>query len=610
MESGFTSTYVELDFKNEYNERLKRAFTNPVEIVSVKGLQDVRPALRRIQEAVKQGYFAVGYVSYEAAPAFDRSYKVNGAAVMPLLWFGIYEGYTIVETEGAGDDFRISSWKHTQSEDTYHASIGGIHEAIARGETYQVNYTTRLRAQFQGDEYALYKELCAAQQGDYNAFLRIDGHSVLSASPELFFCKKGNQILTRPMKGTVGRGLWLEDDKRQGEWLKASAKNQAENVMITDLLRNDLGMIAKTGTVSVPNLFDIEKYYTLYQMTSTITAEIEEDTDLEAIFSALFPCGSITGAPKVSTMGIIAELEDTPREVYCGAIGIVEPDGSSLFSVAIRTVRIDHASNVAEYGVGGGITWDSTAENEYAEVLTKALLLTERSPDFKLLESLKLEDGEYFLVDEHLHRLADSAQYFDYSFSREQVVKELQNLALRHPLGVHKVRLLVSRDGDIVTETSPLPEMTPCQHGKNREAAARTVVLAKTPVSRNDRFLYHKTTHRQVYEKHKQEAASDVFDVLLWNEDGELTEFTTGNLVVEIDGELLTPALGSGLLAGTYRNYLLSTNVIKESVLKVTDISRATQLWYINSVRKWIKIIINAGGEQDAGSSTIGLEFF
>ncbi|MNI26963.1 Aminodeoxychorismate synthase component 1 [compost metagenome] len=562
----------------------------------------MRPALVKIQEAVKQGYFAVGYVSYEAAPAFDPAFKVNGAAVMPLLWFGIYEGYSIVEADNAGEHFRISSWKHTQSEDVYHANIGLIHEAIARGETYQVNYTTRLQAQFQGDDYSLYQELCAAQQGDYNAFLRMDGHSILSASPELFFSKKGNRMLTRPMKGTVGRGLRLEDDERQGEWLKASTKNQAENVMITDLLRNDLGMIAKTGTVEVPKLFDIEKYYTLYQMTSTITAELEKDTDLIDIFSALFPCGSITGAPKVSTMGIIAELEDTPREVYCGAIGIVEPDGSALFSVAIRTVRIDHRTNVAEYGVGGGITWDSTPENEYAEVLTKALLLTERRPDFKLLESLKLEDGRYFLLEEHLSRIADSAHYFDYSFSRELVVKELQSYALRYPQGVHKVRLLVSRDGSIITESSPLSDLTSSRQGEDSEFTVKSVVLAKKPVSRNDRFLYHKTTHRKVYEKHKQEARGDVFDVLLWNEDGELTEFTTGNLIAEIDGELLTPALGCGLLAGTYRNYLVATNVIKESVLKVTDLSRATQLWYINSVRKWIKVIIHAGGEQDVRS--------
>lgn len=602
MESSFTSVYVELDFKNENNERLKRAFTNPIETVSVRKLQDVKPALVKIQKAVKQGYFAVGYVSYEAAPAFDPAFKVHGTAVMPMLWFGIYEGFTIKEAEDAGDDFRISSWKHTQSEEMYHANIGRIHEAIARGETYQVNYTTRLRAHFHGDDYALYKELCAAQQGDYNAFLRIDGHSILSASPELFFSKKGNRLLTRPMKGTVGRGLWLEDDRRQGEWLKASTKNQAENVMITDLLRNDLGMIAKTGTVAVPKLFDIEKYYTLYQMTSTITAELAEDTELVEIFSALFPCGSITGAPKVSTMGIIAELEDTPREVYCGAIGIVEPDGSAQFSVAIRTVRIDHTTDTAEYGVGGGITWDSTAENEYAEVLTKALLLTEHRPDFQLLESLKLQDGQYFLLEEHLSRMADSAQYFDYPFSKEQVANELQCLALRYPLGAQKVRLLLSRNGDIFTESSPLSEMTSGQHSEQNELTVKSVVLAKTPVSRNDRFLYHKTTHRQVYEEHKLEAAADVFDVLLWNEDGELTEFTTGNLVAEIDGEWLTPALGCGLLAGTYRNYLLAGNVIKESVIKAADLSRATQLWYINSVRKWIKVIIHAGGEKDAGT--------
>lgn len=596
MESSFTSPYVELDFKNADHSRTKRVFRNPIEILSVKGLQDVKPALRKIQDAAKKGYYAVGYVSYEAAPAFDPSFKVNGNVVMPLLWFGIYDGFEILENEAAGTGFEISSWKHTQSENTYHHNIHQIHDAIARGETYQVNYTTRLRARFQGDDYALYKELCAAQQGDYHAFLRIEGHSILSVSPELFFSRRGNQIVTRPMKGTVGRGLTLEEDENQAEWLQISDKNRAENVMITDLLRNDLGIVAKTGTVSVPNLFDIEKYYTLYQMTSTITAELEENTDLEDIFSALFPCGSITGAPKISTMGIIADLEDTPREVYCGAIGIVEPNGSAVFSVAIRTVRIDHASSTAEYGVGGGITWDSTAENEYEEMLTKALLLTERRPDFELLETIKLENGHYFLLDEHMRRLADSAQYFEYSFSKEQVLHQLQALAKRHSSGSYKIRLLVASGGGITVESSPLPAIGAVAQDDGQEDV-KTAALALTPISRNDRFLYHKTTHRHVYQKHKQEAVSEMFDVLLWNEDGELTEFTTGNLVAEIDGELLTPSRHCGLLAGTYRDYLISEHVIKESVIPVTELSKASQLWYINSVRKWIKIKIRVGGE-------------
>lgn len=599
MESSCTTPYVELDFKNADadHSRTKRVFKNPIEIISVKKLQDVKPALRKVEEAVQRGFYAVGYVSYEAAPAFDPSFKVNDDAVMPLLWFGIYDCFEILKNEDNRAHFDISSWTNTQSEDTYHDNIQQIHDAIARGETYQVNYTTRLRAQFQGDDYAFYKELCAAQQGDYHAFFRIEGHSILSASPELFFSRQGNQIVTRPMKGTVGRGLTLEDDKNQAEWLKISQKNRAENVMITDLLRNDLGMVAKTGTVSVPKLFDIEKYYTLYQMTSTITAEIEENTELEGIFSALFPCGSITGAPKISTMEIIANLEDTPREVYCGAIGVVEPNGSAIFSVAIRTVRIDHSTNTAEYGVGGGITWDSTAKNEYDEILTKALLLTERKPNFKLLETIKLEDGHYFLLDEHMCRLTDSAQYFQFSFSKELVMDELQVLAKRHPIGIYKVRLLVTSEGEITVESSPLPETDTRTEAQDGKEDVRIAALAVTPVSRNDRFLYHKTTHRQVYEKHKQAATSEIFDVLLWNEDEELTEFTTGNLVVEIDGELLTPSQHCGLLTGTYRNYLIAANVIKESVIHVSDLYRASQLWYINSVRKWISIKIKDGGE-------------
>lgn len=586
MESRYTSPYVEIDFANESDTRQTRVFSRPVDIISAYRLQDVKPALRKIQTCVNEGYYAVGYVSYEASPAFDPSFKVKDRSVMPLLWFGIYESYDVRESDAAGGTFHISSWTHTQSEEVYYANIERIHEAIARGETYQVNYTTRLRAQFQGDDYAFYKKLCEAQQGDFNAYLRIGDFRILSASPELFFRKKDGLVLTRPMKGTIGRGRWNEEDRELAEWLQASTKNRAENVMITDLLRNDLGVIAKTGTVKVPKLFDIEKYYTLFQMTSTITAEAKDDADLERIFSALFPCGSITGAPKISTMEWISRLEDTPREVYCGSIGMIEPNGSATFNVAIRTVWIDHTTGTAEYGVGGGITWDSTPENEYAEILTKALLLSERNPDFELLESFKLEDGAYFLMDEHLRRICASAEYFQYRISKENIAEALHSHALKHPIGAHKVRLLVTKDGGITVESSEL---------QNIGDSERAAVLAKTPVSRKDRFLYHKTTHRKVYEQHRKAVVEEeMFDVLLWNEEGEVTEFTTGNLVAELEGELLTPSRDCGLLAGTYRDYLLSSGVIKESVLTKADLKKAKQLWYINSVRGWIKIKVKS----------------
>ena len=383
------------------------------------------------------------------------------------------------------------------------------------------------------------------------------------------------------MKGTVRRGLWLEEDEKMADWLQQSAKNRAENVMITDLLRNDLGVIAETGTVQVPKLFDIEKYYTLFQMTSTVTAVPKKGTTYEDIFTALFPCGSITGAPKVSTMNLIHQLEPSPREVYCGSIGMIAPDGSATFNVAIRTVWIDHRNGQAEYGVGGGITWESDAADEYEEAKTKALLLTEIRPEFKLLESILLENGAYFLLEEHMERMESSARYFDFTFDREKWHRLLQEHAEQYPNGKRKVRVLLAPAGHFAVESEPV--QTP--------DAPANVALAASPIRSTERFLYHKTTYREMYEafsRHK----GDAFDVLLWNERGEITEFTMGNVVVEIAGNLYTPPRESGLLAGTFRNDLLKKGKVKERTIRVSDLDKAEHIWFINSVRKWLPVRI------------------
>ena len=327
------------------------------------------------------------------------------------------------------------------------------------------------------------------------------------------------------MKGTTERGKSLEEDNANAQWLYHSEKNRAENVMIVDLLRNDLGTIAELGSVDVPILFEIEHYPTVHQMTSTITAQVSATTQLVDIFKALFPCGSITGAPKISTMDIIADLETTPREVYCGAIGYITPNKEAIFNVPIRTVVIEQQSGKAIYGVGGGITWDSTAEGEYQEIITKASVLEENRPEFQLLESLLLNEGEYFLMEEHLNRLENSAKYFGFPFDLEDVIKTLSMFASQNHLGVLKVRFLLEKNGEMTIEGQPIAQLkTPLK-----------VKLADKPLERNNLFLYHKTTNREIYNRF-QRKFPNVFDVLLWNEDGELTEFTNGNVVVEIDG--------------------------------------------------------------------------
>ena len=416
--------------------------------------------------------------------------------------------------------YSLTKWNSSVSMDEYRESIMSIKQSIENGDTYQTNYTIRLNSQFHGDDIALFQKLKKAQASNYCAYIDTGEHSILSASPELFFRLEGDQVTARPMKGTIERGKSFAEDEANASWLYQSEKNRAENVMIVDLLRNDLGILAEPGTVHVPKLFEIEQYPTVHQMTSTIEAKISENIQLVDIFKALFPCGSITGAPKISTIEIISNLEKSPREVYCGAIGYITPNQEAIFNVPIRTVVVDQKTGKATYGVGGGITWDSTAEGEYHEVLAKASLLEEDRPDFQLLESLLLKDGEYFLLEEHLTRLKNSAKYFGISIDVENVQITLHDLAKKNSLGASKIRLLSDKNGELTIESQPITQLeTPLM-----------VTLADEPLDKNNPFLYHKTTNRAVFYQFKKKYY-DVFDVLLLYLDLELNELNKGNIV-------------------------------------------------------------------------------
>jgi para-aminobenzoate synthetase/4-amino-4-deoxychorismate lyase len=353
--------------------------------------------------------------------------------------------------------------------------------------------------------------------------------------------------------------------------------------MIVDLLRNDLGRIAAVGSVQVPDLFTIERYPTVFQMTSTVEATLRSDIGLPEIFQALFPCGSVTGAPKISTMGHIAALEDEPRGVYCGAIGIVQPGGDAVFNVAIRTLVRDTQTGITEYGVGGGITWDSTAEEEWAETETKAAVLTRTSPhqDFALLETLRLEDGLYVLRERHLSRLADSAAYFKRPVNIENVTRALDGFARDHPEGIWRVRLCVAPDGKPSVEGAAFAFSV---------AEPLPVMLADAPIDNQNVFLFHKTTRREVYDEHRRALPEGIYDALLWNTQGEVTEFTSANIVAEIEGIRWTPPRQAGLLAGTFRSELLEAGEIRTRTLTIAEIAAASRLWLINSVRGWVPV--------------------
>jgi para-aminobenzoate synthetase / 4-amino-4-deoxychorismate lyase len=552
-------------------------FANPHRITSVADIDDVHKALQEIERLVEENnWHAAGFVSYEAAPAFDNALHVLGAGDFPLLWFGLYPEPNTIKTSEVLRDLGglvTSNWQAGIDRESYNTAIEKIKAAIALGKTYQVNYTMRLNSECSGREWEFFLNLAQAQN-KYAAYIDTGRHVVCSASPELFFKLDGNKIYSRPIKGTIKRGRTTLEDKEQAELLHNSIKNRAENVMIVDMIRNDLGRIAETGSVQAPELFTIEKYPTLFQMTSTVQAKTS--ASVTEIFSALFPCASITGAPKVSTMKIIAELETTPRKIYTGSIGYISPNRKAQFNVAIRTALIDRENKTVEYGVGGGVVWDSTSADEYSEALLKARVLAESPREFSLIETLLWtpEDG-YFLRGKHSARMQDSADYFNFPFSSKGFEQHLNQLA-KDFNSPQRVRILLNKHSEFKTEAKDY-----LSQGK-----VFRVCIAKEPINSNDLFFFHKTTHREMYPSIP--AAFD--DILLYNENDELTEFTIGNLVVEMDGKLFTPPISSGLLAGTFRSHLLETGKIKERALHKNELGKYTKLFLINSVRKWVEI--------------------
>ena len=555
-------------------------FSNPTCIVKTFDIAEVLPKLQLVNELVQNNRsYAVGFISYEAASAFDpvlTTHQSNPA--FPLLWFGLYQNPQKISLAqpSASQNFELN-WLSTVTQTEYNKAIAKIKDYISRGDTYQVNYTMRLRAEFEQDPWQYFLHLNQAQQAKYSAYIDLEDWAICSASPELFFTWDGNQIVTRPMKGTSARGYTLKSDRNLAQQLQNSAKNRAENVMIVDMIRNDLARVAQLNTVKVPSLFDVERYPTLWQMTSTVTAQTT--ADLPAIMTALFPCASITGAPKPRTMEIIRQLETTPRNIYTGTIGMISPDSQAQFNVAIRTVLIDKQAHRAEYGVGGGIVWDSASASEYEECQIKAQILLNTRPEFELLETILWTPQKgYFLLEDHLSRLQDSASYFGFWLDLPQIQSKLATVANNLDNKSYKVRLLVDKTGKITIESKPF---TPPAANKIVNLA-----IAKEPINIHNPFLYHKTTNRQIY---RQFAAqySHCDDVLLWNERQEITESCIANVVLKIDGEMLTPPVKSGLLAGTFRAALLQQNKITEQTVKLSDLDRCEAIYLINSVRQW-----------------------
>ena len=562
-----------------------REFTQPRAFIVATRQQQVLPALAQVEQAARAGAYAAGFLCYEAGSACDPALPVRLPGTQPLLAFGIYDRVSEVSLDReASACYAVSDWHAQTSASDYARAFAHIKACIARGETYQVNYTMRMHAGFTGDTWSFFLALCRAQQPRYGAYIAMGEQVICSASPELFFTRRGDTVRCRPMKGTAARGLTQADEVKQANWLQQSTKDRAENVMIVDMVRNDLGRIAETGSVCVERLFEIERYETLWQMTSTVSANSQ--APLPELFRALFPSASITGAPKVRTSAIIADLESTPRGIYTGSIGFLAPGGDAQFNVAIRTAHIDLKAGRAEYGVGGGITWPSDEAGEYEECRTKALALTLPRREFDLLETLlwKPQTG-YFLLNLHLRRLRDSACYFDFPFDLATAEAYLRTLSGDFSAQRQRVRFLVSPDGRIRAETSPLPS-APRRRWR--------LAFAQHPIDTAERLLYHKTTWREPYLAARA-SAPEADDVVLWNPRGEITESTIANVVIRRHGRLLTPPVSCGLLPGVYREHLLASGRIHEAIITREDILQAEALYLINSVRGWIPAEVIGG---------------
>lgn len=554
------------------------AFAKPRRVILARTLAEVRPALAAVEEETAAGRWAAGYVAYEAGPALGPGIHARPPGPGPLAWFGVYDGPGRLRPALRGEA-SLGALSPDVGAGEYAAAIARIREAIASGEVYQVSHTFRLRGSFSGDPLALYERLRDAQGGGLGACVNLGDRAVVSASPELFLERRGDLVRARPMKGTARRGRFGEEDDEAARALAASEKDRAENVMIVDLVRNDLGRVARTGSVRASALCEVERYRTLLQLTSTVEARLEAGAGVARLFEAAFPCGSVTGAPKSTATRLIAGLERSPRGAYCGAIGWVAPGGDCAFNVAIRTVELDLARGEAVAGVGGGVTWASSADGERDEALLKAAYLEERTEPFELIETLRLEGGRYPLLDRHLARLAASARHFAFALDRGEVDAALAREQDAFPREGRRVRLRVAADGSARAGSEPLPA----------PAVEPLPVALHGRVSRGDRFLFHKTTRRDAYDLPRRERP-DVFDVLLSNEEGEVTEFTIGNLVLEVDGERVTPARGCGLLAGVFREGLLARGEACERIVRPADVVRARRLWLVNAVRGWVPV--------------------
>ncbi|MEE9450638.1 MAG: aminodeoxychorismate synthase component I [Ignavibacteriaceae bacterium] len=565
-------------------------FLEPVEIITVNKKEDVKNHLKIIGKYLQRGLTGYALINYEAGYLFEKKLeKYLTGEGQKLIRFLFFDDKNIIrlksdDIEFDADDiskYSITDFKLNTSLEKFKENIKKIKNYIREGDTYQVNYTVKGKFNFSGSYSTFFQHLLFNQSGKYSAFINDDESYIISLSPEKFFSIKGRKITSKPMKGTVKRGVNNEADLATEHELVNSKKNRAENVMIVDLIRNDLGRIAEYGSVTVLRLFSTEKYESLFQMVSTITAELKKEVTLRTVLKNIFPCGSVTGAPKIRTMEIINELEKEERGIYTGSIGLFNKDEAS-FNVAIRTLTVNRKTGNGELGIGSGIVWDSEPQKEYEETLLKSKFLTEPENYFDLFETMLAENGKILFLEEHLKRLRLAAEFSLFNFKGKKIRKSLDDKIVElDPGKKFKIKLILNKWGRIKIETSDLPFV----------AKIVKIIISEKKISTQNKFQYFKTTNRKLYdEEYQKYFAKGFFDVIFLNEKDEVAEGSITNIFIKKGNSWLTPPLTSGILNGIYCSHLLNNNDIKQKLITIEDLLKADEIKLVNSVRGEIRV--------------------
>jgi para-aminobenzoate synthetase/4-amino-4-deoxychorismate lyase len=591
--AGLEETFVLLD-NSSGRGAPSLLFSEPVGIISASTPEEVPAALARLEAGTASGLHAAGFFAYELGYVLEP--KIGGllpeGRKVPLLWFGLYRapremGEREVDhwlsTHTRSGSYQFTSVTTAWNQAEYETRFSAVQDKIRAGDIYQLNLTFKARFRLEGSPLTFYRDLRQRQRVAYAGIVDTGEVTVLSASPELFIEKNGRVVSTRPMKGTAPRAGTPEADADQRRVLSSDVKQRAENLMIVDLMRNDLGRIAEVGSVSVTDLFTVETFRTLHQMTSGVKATLKDGVGLADLIRAIFPPGSVIGAPKIRAMELIRDYETEPRGVYCGAIGTISPEGTALFNVAIRTPVIFRDGR-GEMGIGSGVVYDSVGAKEYAECLLKMKFLTDPPKAFELIETLLFDGGAgFWLLEGHLKRLAASAAYFGYAYDEQKVRAALDGAVAGHTAERLRVRLTLAEGGTLTVTVAEQPKQAP--------GSVMRYVISDTRLDSTNAFLFHKTTRRELYDREWQHYAETVKsdEVLYFNERGELAEGSRTNVFIKRGGKLMTPPLSSGLLPGVLRSALIQSGEVEEAVLTADDLESADEVYVGNSVRGLVK---------------------